>query len=69
MTDTQQNLRGIFAFMREAGLSQVELLPYNASAGAKYDWLGRRYLVDGKAQPADQLEAMKKIAREYALAV
>ncbi|NLF30941.1 MAG: glycyl-radical enzyme activating protein [Planctomycetes bacterium] len=51
LTDTDANLDAIFAFMRGAGLSRVELLPYNPAAAAKYEWLGRPYGLAG-AQPS-----------------
>ena len=41
ITDTDANLPGLFGFMQEAGLRRVALLPYNPSAGAKYQWLDR----------------------------
>ena len=52
ITDTEDNLHGIFAFMREAGLRRVALLPYNPSAGAKYEWLDRAYELE--AEPQDE---------------
>jgi pyruvate formate lyase activating enzyme len=47
ITDTRENLSGIFAFMRGAGLHSVALLPYNPSAAAKYEWLGLTYDIAG----------------------
>lgn len=46
ITDTEANLRGIFAFMQEAGLDAAEPLPYNPAAPAKYEWLGIPYPLD-----------------------
>ncbi len=44
VTDTEENLAAVAAFLRGAtALQYVELLPYNAMAGAKYPWLGLRY--------------------------
>jgi pyruvate formate lyase activating enzyme len=42
VTDTEENLQGIFAFMKGAGLTRVALLPFNPATAAKYEWLGRR---------------------------
>jgi len=39
ITDTDQNLHGIFDFLREVGLRHVALLPYNPSAPASDDRL------------------------------
>ncbi len=67
VTDTQENLRGIFDFMRRAGLDTVELLPYNAAAPAKYAWLGREYSIVGEPQTADALTRMTRLARDTGL--
>ena len=40
ITDTDENLQGLAAL---AGDDRVELLPYNALAGAKYPQIGREY--------------------------
>jgi len=67
LTDTEENLAGLFAFMREAGLDRVALLPYNASAGAKYEWLGRRCEIEALPQDPARLEALTKLARKEGL--
>lgn len=61
ITDTEQNLRAIAAFMADAGLERVALLPYNASAGAKYEWLGLPYGIEAEPQDADRLAAMVEL--------
>lgn len=61
ITDSEANLAGIFAFMREAGLSRMRLLPYNPSAGAKYEWLGRAYEIAGQAQDTERLAALAEM--------
>lgn len=43
VTDTEENLSAIARFLRETGVSYVELLPYNRAAGAKYSALLRTY--------------------------
>ena len=40
ITDTTDNLDGIFEFMNAAGLRSIALLPYNTVGPAKYEWLG-----------------------------
>lgn len=67
VTDTQENLKGAFAFMREAGLKSVALLPYNTSAGAKYEWLDREYAIEGQVQSESALEEMLAMARQEGL--
>jgi len=67
ITDTEDNLRAIFAFMRDVGLSSVALLPYNPSASAKYDWLGLPYEIEGELQSPEQLSRFEEMAREMGL--
>lgn len=43
ITDTEENLSSIAAFMAENGVHKVELLPVNPMAGAKYKAVGRRW--------------------------
>jgi len=67
ITDSEENLRAIFAFMREVGLRSVELLPYNPSAGAKYEWLGLSYEIAGEPQSRERLQALAELAQEMGL--
>ncbi len=67
ITDTDKNLRAVFAFMREVGLKDVALLPYNVSAAAKYEWLGMPYRLDKPSQDGAQLADFAKLALEYAV--
>lgn len=67
ITDTEENLRGIFSFMRRVGLSSVELLPYNPSSSAKYEWLGLTYGIQGETQSSDRLDSLVDMARQMGL--
>jgi len=67
ITDTEENLRGIFDFMRSIGLSSVALLPYNTSSAAKYEWLGLSYEIQGETQSRDQLDSFVDMARQMGL--
>ena len=67
ITDTEANLSGVFGFMREVGLRFVSLLPYNPSAGAKWEWLDLPYEVAGQPQSADQLDRIVQLARTEGL--
>ena len=67
VTDTEGNLRDIFAFMHRTGLKRVALLPYNPSAGAKYEWLCLPYEIQAEPQDADSLAGMVALARTYGL--
>ena len=69
ITDTDENLRAVFAFMREAGLTRAALLPYNPSSAAKYEWLGLPYEIAGQAQDASRLAAIADMGRQAGLDV
>lgn len=57
LTDTDENLAAIAAFLRECGVNKVALLPYNPTWGKKSLMLGatRQYTED-KFMEADELE-------------
>jgi len=67
ITDTDGNLSAIFGFMREAGLKRVALLPYNASAAAKYEWLDLPFGIEGESQSQERLHSMLAMARAAGL--
>jgi pyruvate formate lyase activating enzyme len=67
ITDTPDNLERIFGFCRETGLTQVALLPYNGSAGAKYEWLGRPYEVEAEPQRLEDMARATALAKANGL--
>jgi pyruvate formate lyase activating enzyme len=67
ITDTDENLRAIFAFMRQTGLTNVALLPYNPASGAKYEWIGVDYTIKAEPQSKDALQHMMRMAQETGL--
>lgn len=69
ITDTQDNLEGIFTFMGQSGLNAVALLPYNPSSAAKYEWLGESYGLAGEPQDPGQLDRIANLATEAGLRV
>ena len=69
ITDTESNLLGIFEFMKDAGLERVAVLPYNTSAGAKYEWLGTVCEIEGETQSPEALGAIVAMGREAGLNV
>ncbi|MBN1583859.1 MAG: glycyl-radical enzyme activating protein [Anaerolineae bacterium] len=69
VTDTEDNLGGIFAFMRGVGLKRVALLPYNPSAGAKYEWLDQPYAIDGEPQTGQMLDSFLDWGRQQGMDV
>jgi pyruvate formate lyase activating enzyme len=69
ITDTEANLRAIARLVREAGLACVALLPFNASAGAKYEWLGQTCEVRGERQSEEHLVRLANMVAEEGLKV
>jgi pyruvate formate lyase activating enzyme len=70
ITDTEPNLRALFAFMRQVGLLSVALLPYNNSAAAKYEWLGLAYpLAHAEREEGVSPEQAAAMAREAGVEV
>jgi pyruvate formate lyase activating enzyme len=67
ITDTDANLTRLFSFMQEANLRRVALLPYNPSAGAKYQWLDRSYDVLGEPQNDTRLAELVYLAESMGL--
>jgi pyruvate formate lyase activating enzyme len=68
LNDDPANIAATAAWTRQAGLSQIHLLPYNTSAGAKYTWLGQAYTLPGQpAQPSEDLDRLAAICRTYGL--
>lgn len=67
VTDTAENLGALFAFMCEVGFKRVALLPYNPSAGAKYEWLGKAYEIEAEPQDAGCLAEMVDQAHAWGL--
>jgi pyruvate formate lyase activating enzyme len=67
ITDTDANMGAIVQFMRAAGLRSIALLPYNAAAGAKYEWLDQPYQIEGTPQSLEELERLLGMARDAGL--
>jgi len=57
ITDTEDNVTAVCGFMKEAGLDCLELMPYNPSAAAKYEWLDAAYEIQG--EPCDEQRIAK----------
>jgi glycyl-radical enzyme activating protein len=64
VTDTERNLRGIFEFMGAADLRSVDILPYNPSALAKYEWLDLAYAFPEVEQGPESLQLATRLAAE-----
>jgi pyruvate formate lyase activating enzyme len=46
ISDTLENVKMLYKLAADLNILTVHLLPYNYSAGAKYEWLGRDYSLD-----------------------
>jgi pyruvate formate lyase activating enzyme len=54
-TDSEENLRCIAEFIRPLkSIEKVSLLPYNAAAGAKYQFIGRTYPLENLTPLSDE---------------
>ncbi len=59
--DDEENLVKMAALLRETGLRKVDLMPYNAAAGARYRWLERSYALEGCQPPTpERLEEIRR---------
>lgn len=64
ITDTQENVRMAYETAVRLQLAEVHLLPYNQSAGAKYEWCGREYGLGERVQKRETLDGLLEAAPE-----
>jgi pyruvate formate lyase activating enzyme len=69
ITDTEENVRAIYAFMVEVGLWRVALLPYNEASAAKYEWLDLPFAVPGARQSPEYLGHLLSLGEQTGLDV
>jgi pyruvate formate lyase activating enzyme len=55
LTDTEENINAIYAFIIQLGLTRLTLQPYDDSAAPRYAWFGRRYALKLPRQDDAQL--------------
>lgn len=61
--DSCDDVCSIYNHILKLNLRNIHLLPYNASAGAKYEWLGLEYLPgEQKRQSREYLQSLKNLA-------
>lgn len=65
VTDTQENLSSIAAFVKEQNVNYVELLPYNRMAGSKYTGLLRSF--EPGFDESRPVEIHKQIFEKYGI--
>jgi pyruvate formate lyase activating enzyme len=61
ITDGEENIRTLYKLAGELHISVIHLLPYNYSAAAKYEWLGRKYRLDYAADRPQTPEELLKL--------
>lgn len=65
-TDSEENLRRSGEVLSQLGISGICVVPYHGMAAAKWAALGRRYPMEGVAEPsAEQIAWALKILSEY----
>lgn len=69
ITDTEENVDEIYRIAEELKLAEVHLLPYNESAGAKYEWCGKAYGLEGLKGDMEQAERLRDRAPQGIKAV
>jgi pyruvate formate lyase activating enzyme len=67
ITDTDENVSSILAFMKDVGLSSVAFLPYNPATAAKYEWFDLPCEVQGEVESASRLTELVGLAKHAGL--
>lgn len=62
ITDVQENIAAAYRRAAKLGIEEVHLLPYNQSAGAKYEWCGRAYSLEALSQVDQDPQALQRLA-------
>jgi pyruvate formate lyase activating enzyme len=65
--DTEDNLHALGAFMRETGLTSLEILPYHEFGLSKYEALGKAYTVWSREKP--HIDRAQDILSGYGLTI
>ena len=70
VNDAPEQIANAAALLAEIGVERIELMRYNAAAGAKYDWLGRPFGFAGReAQSAEYMHRLTRIVVAHGIAV
>lgn len=62
ITDTLDNIDSLYETACKNQIHEINFLPYNTSAGAKYEWCGRTYKLGEIKSDIEKLEWYKKMA-------
>lgn len=70
INDGEEHIRSVADFVFTLGIEKMALLPYNAAAGAKYQWIGREFpLAEKETQTVEYMASLSEIASEAGLNV
>lgn len=70
LNDSEYQIMHIAHYVAGLGLKRIELLMYNEMAGAKYEWVGEKYKLEGtKTQSNEYFEKLKSICVAEGLAI
>lgn len=62
ITDTQDNILHAYKLARELSIGEIHFLPYNRSAGAKYEWCGREYTLGEREADMKRAAELQRMA-------
>jgi pyruvate formate lyase activating enzyme len=70
INDSEEHIASLARLVADMGVGRIALLPFNAAAGAKYEWLGREFpLRSAETQPVGHMESLARICHEAGLDV
>lgn len=70
INDSEDQIRSIAKVISRLGIKRIALLPYNAAAGAKYQWIGRPFPLSSKeTQTEEYMASLAEISRDEGLQV
>lgn len=70
VNDSPQQISSTAQFVAEVGIERIVLLPYNGAAGAKYEWIGMDYELDGVETQSDEyMNRLSDLCRQEGLSV
>ncbi|HML45488.1 MAG TPA: glycyl-radical enzyme activating protein [Clostridia bacterium] len=68
VNDAPEDIRAIAAWVRGLGIAHMEVMPYNAMADAKYEWIGRPYPMGTVEEPApEHIKRLQAILKDEGL--
>ena len=70
LNDNPQQIEATARYVAEVGVKNIVLLPYNVAAGAKYEWIGLAYSLEGiDAQSEEYMNQLADLCRQHGLSV